>query len=57
MHSSLSRRMDALVTVETRVDSGLIGGLVVRVGDLLFDGSLRTQLDSLRGNLRKGSAV
>ena len=57
VRQALSRRMNALVTVETRVDPKLIGGLVARVGDLLFDGSLRTQLDSLRGNLRKGSAV
>ena len=57
VRQALSRRMNALVTVETRVDPGLIGGLVARVGDLLFDGSLRTQLDSLRGNLRKGSVA
>ena len=57
VRQALSRRMNALVTVETRVDPNLIGGLVARVGDLLFDGSLRTQLDSLRGNLRKGSAA
>jgi F-type H+-transporting ATPase subunit delta len=57
VRQALSRRMNALVSVETRVDPSVIGGLVVRVGDLLFDGSLRTQLDSLRGNLKKGSAV
>lgn len=51
----LSRRVNALVSVESRVDPDLLGGLVVRVGDLRFDGSLRTQLDFLHGSLRKGS--
>jgi F-type H+-transporting ATPase subunit delta len=35
------------MTVED--DSSLIGGLVVRVGDTLYDGSIKTQL----GNIRK----
>ncbi len=56
LRAALSRRLDAVVTIETEVDSELLGGVVVRVGDLLFDGSLRTQLDSLRGSLEKGSA-
>ena len=56
LRQALSRRMNALVTIETEVDPRLIGGVVARVGDLLFDGSLRTQLDSLRGSLRRGLA-
>ena len=56
LRRALSGRLDALVTIETEVDAELLGGVVVRVGDLLFDGSLRTQLDSLRGSLEKGSA-
>ena len=31
------------VSVHVKVDSDLIGGVVAKVGDLLFDGSLRTQ--------------
>jgi F-type H+-transporting ATPase subunit delta len=33
------------------VDPELVGGLVARVGDLVFDGSLRTQLAQLRAQL------
>ena len=33
------------------VDPSLLGGLVVRVNDLVVDGSLRTRLRSLRGRL------
>jgi F-type H+-transporting ATPase subunit delta len=42
------------VMVETQVDSGLIGGVVARVGDLVLDGSVRTQLASIKETLVKG---
>ncbi|MCK6478747.1 MAG: ATP synthase F1 subunit delta [Planctomycetaceae bacterium] len=34
-----------------RIDPALLGGLVVRVNDVLVDGSLRTRLRALRGRL------
>lgn len=37
--------------IEARVDPELLGGLVVRVGDWLYDASVRTSLDSLRNQL------
>ncbi|WP_437186414.1 ATP synthase F1 subunit delta [Planctomicrobium sp. SH668] len=36
------------------VDESLIGGLVIQVGDTVYDGSLKTRLTSLRQRLRKG---
>lgn len=39
------------VLVQARVDPALIGGIVTRVGDLVLDGSLRTQLDKMRTSL------
>lgn len=36
------------VRLETRVDSSLLGGLVVRLGSRMIDTSLKTKLDSLR---------
>ena len=53
---ALSRRVGADVTLEVSVDPGLIGGVVARIGDLLLDGSVRTQLENLGASLRKGSA-
>ncbi len=50
----LSRRVAADVTREAHVDASLIGGVVARVGDLLLDGSVRSQLESLSDNLRRG---
>lgn len=38
-----------------RVEPDLIGGLVIRVGDTVYDSSLRTQLKSLETRLRERS--
>jgi F-type H+-transporting ATPase subunit delta len=37
--------------LDTRVDPDLLGGLVVQVGDWLYDASVRTQLENLRNQL------
>jgi len=39
------------VVVKPEVDSGLIGGIVARVGDKLLDGSTRSKLAALREEL------
>jgi F-type H+-transporting ATPase subunit delta len=52
----LARRVGASVTLRLQQDPKLIGGLVVRLGDLLLDGSVRTQLENLGASLRKGTA-
>jgi F-type H+-transporting ATPase subunit delta len=41
------RRLEASFSLEP----GLLGGAVVRVGDTIYDGSLRTQLNELRARL------
>jgi len=42
--------------LETGVDADLLGGLVVRVGDLLYDCSVKTKIDSLRNQLIERSS-
>lgn len=44
------------VEMHLRVDPAIIGGIVVRVGDELIDGSVRTQLNQLRRRM-VGEAV
>jgi F-type H+-transporting ATPase subunit b len=44
-------RIGAQATVTFRVDPGILGGLVVRVGDKVLDNSVAGQLESLRQNL------
>ena len=39
------------VTVEAHVDPALLGGVIAQVGSMTFDGSLSTQLQSLRRDL------
>jgi F-type H+-transporting ATPase subunit delta len=41
------------VTVETTVDSSLLGGIRVRIGDTLYDGSLSTKLAGLERSFNK----
>jgi F-type H+-transporting ATPase subunit delta len=51
VRQSLARRTGKQVILEASVDPTLIGGLVARVGDLVLDGSVRTQLGTLREKL------
>jgi F-type H+-transporting ATPase subunit delta len=51
VRQSLARRTGKQVIIEASVDPALIGGIVARVGGLVLDGSLRTQLDTLRARL------
>ena len=55
LRRALSERTGQEVKLEIVVDPKLIGGAIAKVGDLVFDGSLRTQLGQLRANLTKGS--
>ena len=43
------------IELETQVDPSLLGGLVVRVGDRLIDGSVRGRLERLRNQLVSGA--
>lgn len=55
LRRALSERMGREVRLQIEVDPQLLGGAIAKVGDLVFDGSLRTQLGQLRANLTKGS--
>jgi F-type H+-transporting ATPase subunit delta len=43
------------IALETDVDASLLGGLIVRVGDRLIDGSVRGRLERLRNQLASGA--
>jgi F-type H+-transporting ATPase subunit delta len=48
---ALSRASGRTVEVKVVVDPSVIGGLVARIGDEIFDGSVRTRLDDAREHL------
>ncbi len=43
------------IALDVEVDPSLLGGLVVRVGDRLIDGSVRGRLERLRNQLISGA--
>jgi len=56
---ALTARMEQLtggrVELDLRTDPSLLGGLVVRIGDRLIDGSVRGRLERLRNQLVSGA--
>ncbi|MEE2961523.1 MAG: ATP synthase F1 subunit delta [Myxococcota bacterium] len=51
IQNALARRLGGNLILQTEVDPSLIGGVVCSVGDLIFDGSLKNQLQRLRDDL------
>lgn len=55
--SKLSSRLEAIigkkVTIKTEVDSSVLGGIIVRAGGKLLDGSTRHRLQALKEELVK----
>jgi F-type H+-transporting ATPase subunit delta len=43
------------VNINTRVDEGLLGGLIVKVGSRMIDSSLKTKLNSLKLAMKEAS--
>lgn len=51
--AALKKRLGCDVNVETEIDENLIGGAVIRAGDVVIDGSLRARLEGLANALTK----
>ena len=49
--SSLEKLSGKQVQIESKEDPDLLGGVVAKVGDIVYDGSLRTQLAQMRHSL------
>jgi F-type H+-transporting ATPase subunit delta len=54
IRSALSRKTGKEVVLQVEQDPGLIGGIVTRIGDLVLDGSIKTQLLNMRETLKRG---
>ena len=57
--AALKRRLEtmtgATVDLATAVDASILGGIQVRIGDTLYDGSVRGRLERLRSRLASGA--
>lgn len=52
--TALARSTGKQVVLQVEVDPALIGGVVTKIGDKVYDGSVRTQLDRIEDILQKG---
>jgi F-type H+-transporting ATPase subunit delta len=52
VQAALEKATGKTIALEKRVDPTLLGGLVIRTGDTVIDGSLRSRLVELRRRLR-----
>ena len=51
MEQSLAAATGGAVLLETKVDPSIIGGVVARVGSIVYDGSVTRQLERIRKSL------
>lgn len=54
---ALSKRTGKDIVLNVTQDPGLIGGIVTRIGDIVLDGSVRTQLLNMRESLKRDESV
>ena len=55
LERTLAAQTGRQVSLETQVDPSILGGLIVRIGDRLVDGSTRARLRSLRTQLERAA--
>ena len=45
------------IQLDFNIDPALIGGVVTRVGSMVYDGSVKTQLHEIEQRLKRGDSV
>jgi len=51
LHRALQEKLQREIVVETQLDSDLLGGVVIRAGDVVIDGSIKGRLAKLAETL------
>ena len=54
LQSVLEGQTGKKVMLEETVEPGVLGGMIVKVGSTVYDGSARTQIKQIRQNIEKG---
>ncbi|MDJ0784339.1 MAG: ATP synthase F1 subunit delta [Desulfosarcinaceae bacterium] len=57
IRSALSNKTGKEIILDVQQDPELIGGIVTQIGDLVLDGSVKTQLLNMRESLKRGESV
>jgi len=52
IQATLEKLTGNKVILETQVDPSIIGGILAKVGDLVLDGSIKTQLNGLKESIK-----
>ena len=52
IQATLEKLTGKKVILATQVDPSIIGGIIAKVGDLVLDGSIRTQLNGLKESIK-----
>lgn len=52
--ASIESTLGKKVRLDVQVEASLLGGIVVKIGDTVYDGSFKNQLKSLRKRLEEG---
>ena len=57
IRAALSQKTNKDIVLQVEKDPELIGGIVTKIGDLVWDGSIKTQLSNMRETLKRGEGV
>ena len=53
IQDSLKEKWESEVALESNIDPGIVGGMVIRIGDKVIDGSTKGRLIALRLSLQE----
>ena len=51
IESSLSKKLNKKVILSSKIDENIIAGIKIRIGDRLFDGTVKSKLNKLKEDL------
>jgi len=57
IRKSLEKMTGKEIVLKKELDPSLIGGVITKIGDLVLDGSIKTQLLNMRESLKRGESV
>jgi len=57
IRDALSKKTNKDIILEVEQDAELIGGIITKIGDLVWDGSIKTQLINMKESLKRGEGA